>query len=69
MNRKGGPRPADEDHLDVHQAFVDAGLWQSGSGSLTLRLGRQEMAFGSLRLVSFRAELTCVRVSTEHDLH
>jgi hypothetical protein len=57
LNRKGGPRPADEDHLDVHQAFVDTGLWQSGNGSLTLRVGRQEMAFGSLRLVSFRAGL------------
>jgi hypothetical protein len=57
MNREGGPRPADEDHLDVHQAFVDAGLWQSRSNSLTLRVGRQEMAFGSSRLVSSRAGL------------
>jgi hypothetical protein len=57
MNRRGGPRPADEDHLDVHQAFIDAGLWQSRNKSLTLRIGRQEMAFGSSRLVSSRAGL------------
>jgi hypothetical protein len=52
--RTGGPRPADEDLLDVHQAFIETGLWCSGKDSLTLRLGRQEMAFGSSRLVSFR---------------
>lgn len=57
MDRKGGPRPADEDHLDVHQAFVDAGLWQSRNNSLTLRIGRQEVEFGSARLVSSRAGL------------
>ncbi|HEV8414717.1 MAG TPA: alginate export family protein [Bryobacteraceae bacterium] len=54
VNRTGGPRPPDEDRLDVHQAFIDTGLWRSGKDSLTLRLGRQEMAFGSSRLVSFR---------------
>jgi len=54
VNRKGGPRPADEDQLDVHQAFIDAALWRSGQDELTLRVGRQEMAFGSSRLVSFR---------------
>lgn len=54
VNRTGGPRPADEDRLDVHQAFIDGALWRSGKDSLTLRVGRQEMAFGSSRLVSFR---------------
>jgi hypothetical protein len=54
VNRTGGPRPADEDRLDVHQAFVDAGLWHSGKDSVTLRVGRQEMSFGSSRLVSVR---------------
>jgi len=54
VNRTGGPRPADEDQLDVHQAFVDVGLWRSGKDGFTLRVGRQEMAYGSSRLVSFR---------------
>lgn len=41
----------DEDHLDVHQLFVDV---QPVAG-LTVRLGRQEMAFNaSQRFVSFR---------------
>ncbi|MFN7938329.1 MAG: alginate export family protein [Bryobacteraceae bacterium] len=53
-NRKGGPRPADEDLLDVHQAFVDATVWQSAANSVTLRVGRQEMEFGSSRIISAR---------------
>lgn len=47
--RAAGPRPADKDQLDVHQAFVDLRL-----GVVTMRLGRQELAFGSQRLVSVR---------------
>jgi hypothetical protein len=54
VNRTGGPRPADEDQLDVHQAFIDLGLWRSGKDALTLRVGRHEMSYGSSRLVSFR---------------
>jgi len=53
--RNGGPRPVvDENKLDVHQAFVDIGLWRSSNNSLTLRTGRQEMAFGSSALVGTR---------------
>ena len=48
--RTGGPRPPDEDELDLHQAFIDTRL----NDVLTLRLGRQELAFGSQRLVSVR---------------
>lgn len=51
--RNGGPRPPDEDRLDLHEAFLDLRL---GSGKrATLRLGRHEVAFGSQRLVSVRA--------------
>jgi len=51
--REGGPRPPDEDRLDLHQAFVD-GVWAlSEEDSVTLRLGRQEMQYGG-RLVSVR---------------
>lgn len=54
--RTGGPRPViDENKLDVHQGFLDLLLLQPRDGSsLTLRAGRQEMAFGSGRLVALR---------------
>src|SRR5262245_48658824 len=48
--RTGGPRPPDEDELDLHQAFVDVVV----TPRLTLRAGRQELMFGSSRLVSVR---------------
>jgi hypothetical protein len=54
-DRNGGPRPGlDEDKLDVHQGFFDLGLLRSNKENLTLRIGRQEMAFGSGNLVSTR---------------
>ena len=52
--RYGGPRPTDRDDLDLHQAFFDARLPVRGDDSLTLRAGRQEMAYGSQRLISVR---------------
>jgi len=53
--RNGGPRPGlDEEQLYVHQGFFDLGLWRSGKHDLTLRAGRQEVAFGSGSLVSTR---------------
>jgi hypothetical protein len=52
--RIGGPRPADEDRLDLHQAFLDVVAPLQAEDALTLRAGRQEMAFGSQRLVSVR---------------
>ncbi len=53
--RNGGPRPSlDEEKMYVHQGFFDLGLWKSGRDSLTLRAGRQEIAFGSQNLVSTR---------------
>lgn len=52
--RAGGPRPTDEDKLDLHQVFLDAALPMGGANSLTMRIGRQELAFGSQRLVSVR---------------
>ncbi len=52
--RVGGPRPPDEDRLDVQQAFFDVGLWRLRKDALSLRIGRQEISFGSSRLVSFR---------------
>lgn len=46
--RNGGPRPTDLDRLDVHQAFLD---WNISHG-VTIRIGRQEIGFGSGRLIS-----------------
>ena len=53
-DRDGGPRPVDRDDFDVHQLFADVRLPLADTGSLTIRLGRQELAFGSQRLVSVR---------------
>ena len=59
-NIAGNDRPAgpvDDDEAYVHQAFVevalDGALLDAGDG-LDLRLGRQELSFGSGRLVSLR---------------
>ena len=53
--RTGGPRPLDEDKFDVHQGFVDfVVLKPRENSSLTLRVGRQEMAFGSGRMIDLR---------------
>jgi Alginate export len=52
--RNGGPRGSDRDALDAHQLFADVRLPFAKNNSLTLRLGRQELAFGSQRLVSLR---------------
>jgi hypothetical protein len=52
--RRGGPRPTDEDKLDLHQAFLDVRFNVGGNGSFTLRSGRQELAYGSQRIISVR---------------
>jgi hypothetical protein len=52
--RDGGPRPTDRDKFDAHQAFMDVSVDIGDSRSLTLRAGRQEMDYGSSRLISVR---------------
>lgn len=60
--RIGGPRPdIDEDTFDVHQAFMDIKLPLGDKASLTWRLGRQEMTYGSRRLIDVREALTLRR--------
>lgn len=49
LGRLGGPRPPDENRLGVHQAFLEL-----TRGDLRLRLGRQELQYGSGRLISIR---------------
>ncbi len=51
--RQGGPRPIDEKKLDFEAAFVEVGT--SGQRNwIVLRAGRQELNYGSGRLVSVR---------------
>ncbi|HMJ15830.1 MAG TPA: alginate export family protein [Polyangiaceae bacterium] len=52
FNHDAAPRSTDKDELDLHQAFLDLTL--GSHDSVTLRAGRQELAFGSSRLVSVR---------------
>jgi len=48
------PSPVDSNPLEVHQAFLDIILMRSAGNKLTLRTGRQELSYGSQRLVSVR---------------
>jgi hypothetical protein len=50
--RNGGPRPTDLDRLDLHQAFLDWKIFAGKQNSVSIRLGRQELGFGSGRLIS-----------------
>lgn len=51
--RAGGPRPIDEKKLDVQAGFLEAAkAWNSGS--VQLRVGRQELEYGSGRLIDLR---------------
>ncbi len=52
--REGGPRPADRDELDLHQAFLDVKFGLGQDASFVLRPGRQELAFGSQRIIGSR---------------
>lgn len=53
--RMGGSRPeVDENTFDLHQGFVDLVASLDVYDSVTLRLGRQEMEYGSGRLISGR---------------
>jgi hypothetical protein len=46
------PRGIEENHADFLNLFVDLKLWENCHGTLSTRLGRQEMALGSQRFVS-----------------
>ncbi|TGE08375.1 alginate export family protein [Hymenobacter fodinae] len=48
------PELTEKDQLDLHQAFLDLRVGDPAAHSLTVRLGRQEMAYGSSRLISWR---------------
>ena len=52
--RKHGPRGVDEDRLNVQNLFVDVVPYEKPARSLTLRVGRQELRYGSGRLIDVR---------------
>jgi hypothetical protein len=45
--RLGGPRATDKDQFEIHQGFVDLSSSDDSKKAVTLRLGRQELEFGS----------------------
>jgi hypothetical protein len=51
--RMGGPRPIDEKKLDFQAGFLEVGT-SKGANAVALRVGRQELEFGSGRLVDVR---------------
>ena len=55
--RPAGPRPTDQDDIDLHQLFLDLAARIDDQEDLTLRVGRQEMSYGSERLISTREGL------------
>ncbi len=52
--RSGGPRGVDEDRLDLHQLFLDYPTLSSRNRNFTVRIGRQEIIFGSRRFFNYR---------------
>ncbi|MDB6135817.1 MAG: hypothetical protein JWM59_4060 [Verrucomicrobiales bacterium] len=51
----GKPGDSDRNALDLHQFFADAVMLRTdGGGTLTLRAGRQELSYGSERLIGVR---------------
>ncbi|WP_236673032.1 alginate export family protein [Flavobacterium tagetis] len=52
--RENGARGIDEDQLNVQNLFVDVNFWQQKDKKITIRAGRQELDYGSGRLISVR---------------
>jgi len=52
--RQGGPRGVDEDRMGFNQLFVDYKLATGRGDQWRLRLGRQEIIFGSRRFFNYR---------------
>lgn len=52
--RRAGPRPTDENSMDVNQLFAEWRTPLRGEDSFTLRVGRQEVELGSSQFTSSR---------------
>lgn len=48
------PSSVEQNELDLHQAFIDIPLFHGEFASLIIRIGRQELSYGSSRLISTR---------------
>ena len=48
------PSPVDQNLLDLHQAFVEYATTFNSKQHISLRIGRQELSYGSQRLVAVR---------------
>jgi hypothetical protein len=48
------PGPVDDNPLELHQAFADVQTNNPAGATLVVRLGRQELLYGSQRLISVR---------------
>lgn len=53
-DREGGPSPVDENGAEVQNAFVDFYLGKESPRNIMLRAGRQELNYGSGRLIDAR---------------
>ena len=51
---KENTSPVDLNPLDLHQAFAEYSTFFKDAGNISFRLGRQELSYGSQRLVSVR---------------
>jgi hypothetical protein len=58
---KYGPAPVDEDKLNIQNLFAELKVWQKDDQSVSVRAGRQELNYGTGRLISVR-EGTNVRL-------
>jgi hypothetical protein len=54
VNSKITTNPVEENPLELHQAFADINFIQRKNMSLVFRIGRQELSYGSQRLISVR---------------
>jgi hypothetical protein len=52
--RIGGPRPIDEKKLDFQAAYLQVGTSSSAQNSIEFLVGRQELEYGSGRLIDMR---------------
>ena len=52
--RSGGPRGVDEDRLDLNQLFLDYSPGSLKNPDFMIRVGRQEIIFGSRRFFNYR---------------
>jgi hypothetical protein len=53
-NGKISSSPVDENPLDIHQGFAEFNMWLQADTRISIRAGRQELSYGSQRLIAVR---------------